>query len=387
MIGIIRLLKGYVTFEVWGGFPERFLNLCRIRGVNLQSLEIEGDRIRAVTDVRGFSCIDEILGRSGMNVKVTSERGLPFFLKRHKWRCGVVVGIAMVIFFIAYMSGFIWQVEIVGDDEERNLRIEESLREFGVYDGARKSKIKILDVQEKILLVHDDINWISLNIFGTKAVVEYTPVKEKQPLTDTASPVNVVAEKRGRVTLVECYSGAKIIKEGDYVSAGDLLISGVVVNGDGSEKITHASGKVFAQTENEYEYSCYLECERYIVESSDVFYSLNLFGGEIPLGRNREDNSSVVYINISGNDTELPVGLVRRDGFSCESRKIKLTEHQAKLMCINDAVTEKRREYIEADVKEIIFSQDEAQGVFILGQRIVCVENIAKEEKFYVEKN
>lgn len=388
MIKLLRLLSGYVSFEVQDGFPERFLNLCKLRGVNLFSAKTDGDKISAVTDVRGFGFIDEISEKSGMTVKIKAERGLPFFLKRHKYRCGVVVGIALVISFIAFMSGFIWEVEVVGEDASVNQQIEETLRELGVYSGARKSKIDILETQEELLLLREDITWVSINIFGTKARVEYTPVKEKLPLADTESPVNMVAVKRGRITLVECYNGTKIVKEGDYVAEGDLLLSGVISNMDGSEDITHASGKVFARTENQYEYESALEYEGYVISAADTSYSLNLFGLKIPVGKSvSEENKTAVYINARGNDTELPVGLVRFDGFSCKERNVTLTEHQALLLEVNNAIAEKREKYTDAQIEKAEFFYENNNGTFLLRQTIICVENIAKEEVFYVERN
>lgn len=388
MVNIIRLIKGYVSFEVFGGFPERFLNLCRLEGIDLHSVEINGDRITASADAKDMLGIREASERSGMEVKVNNERGLPFFLKRHKWRCGVLVGLGVVVAFIAFMSGFIWEVEVIGDNREDNIQLEQALRDLGVYSGARKSRINILEIQEQILLSNEDINWISLNIFGTKTVVEYTPVKEKLPVTDKDSPMNVVACKRGQITLVECYNGQRSVKEGDYVSVGDLLISGVVVNGDGSEKITHASGRVLARTENVHTFEQRLEFDSLMIVSADSSYALNLFGLEIPVGaKNREEDSSKVYVNIEGNDTELPVGLVRFDGFTCAREKIELTEHQAALMCVCDTVEKKRVDYDEVDIEQVVYRQVQTENLFTLEQSIICVENIAREEEFYVEEN
>ena len=152
MVNIIRLIKGYVSFEVFGGFPERFLNLCRLRGIDLHSVEINGDRITASADAKDMLGVREASERSGMEVKVNDERGLPFFLKRHKWRCGILVGLGVVVAFIAFMSGFIWEVEVIGDNRENNIRLEQTLRDLGVYSGARKSRINILEIQEQILL-------------------------------------------------------------------------------------------------------------------------------------------------------------------------------------------------------------------------------------------
>lgn len=388
MIRLLRLLKGYILFEASGGFPERFLNLCKIRGINLRSMELTGDTIRAYTDMGGFRRINEAAERSGMEVRVIKESGLPFFLRRHKWRCGVAVGIVMVAVFIWIMSGFVWQVEVVGENTQLNIAIEQDLKMLGVHSGARKSKINIQDVQEEMLILHEDINWISLNIFGGKAQVEYTPAKEKLPMTDTESPVNIVATKKGQITLVECYNGMREVKEGAYVSRGELLISGVNVNADGTERITHASGKVFAYTENESDFICRLKGTMYITQGEDPSYGINLFGLVIPFGkRNNSEESSMVYINARGNDTELPVGTVRYDGFSCYETDVTLTEHQAMLLNLCQAVDEKREGYGEADMKNVSYSTEITDETFILKQKICCVENIAMEQSFYVEKN
>ena len=35
MRGMIRFFKGWVRFRITGGFPERFINLCAMRGLPL----------------------------------------------------------------------------------------------------------------------------------------------------------------------------------------------------------------------------------------------------------------------------------------------------------------------------------------------------------------
>ena len=46
------------------------------------------------------------------------------------------------------------------------------------------------------------------------------------------------------------YNGVNVVKEGDNVTKGTLLISGVVKNFDGWEYFTHARCEIFAKTKN-----------------------------------------------------------------------------------------------------------------------------------------
>lgn len=388
MIHLLQLLGGYIVFQASGGFPERFLNLCKLRGVDLRSLQVTGDTIKAITDIHSYKKLDDIAQRSGMTLEIIKERGLPFFVKRHRWRCGVAIGIAMVAVFIFFMSGFVWEIEVLGDDEKMVAEVENDLKRVGVFVGARKSSIDILEAQEEMLLIHEDINWISINIFGSKAQVEFTPVKEKLPITDKSEPMNVVATKKGKITLVECYSGVKAVEEGDYVLSGDLLISGVVADADGVEKLTHGSGRVYAYTENEYIFSS-VEAEKlYLTEQVESSYGINLFGLSIhPWNAGLSDFGGESYINAYGNGTELPIGIIRGDSFSLYEENVVLTEHQQNLFLLCEAVEKKREDYDECELKSVTYRYEKTND----GQRLVfkidCVENIAFEQPFYVEKN
>ena len=66
MIYILRLLKGFVEFSAEGGFPERFINLCKIRGISLWGVKNDGVKVIAFTTEQEFQELKIPAENSGM---------------------------------------------------------------------------------------------------------------------------------------------------------------------------------------------------------------------------------------------------------------------------------------------------------------------------------
>ena len=386
MIQILRLLKGYVSFTAEGGFPERFINLCNNNGIFLWDVKNDGVNVKAFTTVKDFKHLNLAAENSGMEIKDVSERGLKSFVNRYKYRCGLCFGALIAVLVIAFLSGSIWEVEILSKEGVNVEAFTESLAESGVKKGARKSKIDILKVQEEMMLKHSDLLWISVNIFGSKAQIEITTVTRKKETTDTKMPANVVAKKDGVITLVKGYYGVNSVKEGENIVKGTLLISGVGQYADGSEYFTHAKGEVYAKTENETTETVNCNFKAVVTTDSTSFYGFEIFSLKIPFGKSENKTEiSEVYTYLKSGDTFLPLAIYRVDTHNGNETTVSLTENQSKLYCLAKLVEEKRENYSDAEIIEEKFSFQENNGVFMLKQNLSCVENIAVEQPIMIE--
>ncbi len=388
MIELLRLLQGYVLFVAEGGFVERFLNLCKINNINLWNVKKDGVKVKAFTSTRDYERINTVAERSGMTVKIEQQRGFKTFITRNKLRVGVAVGIFASFALVLFLSGCIWNVEI---EEKEGVKIEaftRSLEELGVKTGARKSKIDILKVQDEMLRRHSELLWVSLNIFGGKAELEYTLVNEKTPSPETFLPTNIVACKKGVITLVECYRGTSVVKEGQNVAEGSILISGVLKNADNTETLTQAMGKVFAKTQS----VIYVESKGRVVGrvSADIepSYGLYLFGLDIPFGRHSSDEfSSLTRISAQGIETKLPVGFIRCDCLSFVEVDIATNENMDRLSLLLEMVEKKREQYALAELKQVSYESGLRNGKVSVTVKITCIEDISEEKTISVEKN
>ncbi len=386
MIQVLRLLKGYVSFTAEGGFPERFINLCNNNGILLWDVKNDGVKVKACTTSADFKRIKSPAENSGMEIKGVSERGLKSFINRYKYRCGLCLGAFIAAFVIAFLSGSIWEVEILSKDGVNVEAFTESLARSGVKKGARKSKIDILKVQEEMMLKHSDLLWISVNIFGSKAQVEITTVTHKKDTTDMKTPTNVVAKKDGVITLVKGYYGVNVVKEGENVVKGTLLISGVGKYADGSEYFTHAKGEVFAKTENQITKTLNRNFKAFVSSENKSIYGLEIFSLKIPFGKTSDETENAqTYTYLKSGETFLPLAIYRVDFHTAKESLVSLTEKQCMLYCLAELVEEKRANYTEAEIYEETYFCKTADQVFTLNQNLNCIENIATEQPIVVE--
>ena len=388
MIGFLRALGGYTQFCATGGFPERFLNLCKINGISLWSIKNDGVKVEACTSFKEFEKIQLPAERSGMEIKIIKNSGIPILIKRHKWRCGAVFGVLVAVLFVWLMSGCIWEVEIVEEDGVKIEDFTETLADFGVKAGVRKSKIDIQEVQEKLLKHYPQLSWVSVNIFGDKVQVEYTPVKIAHEIKDVDKPSNIVARKNGTIVLVEGYKGTNVVKEGASVAKGTLLISGVTTNADGSEYFSEASGKVFAQTENKFSCCTDLGAEKTVVVSDFQRYNFCFFNLIVPFGFYEEGElHQKTEIFMKGDTDVLPVGIIREDNITAENINLHLTDDEALLMNFNRCIKEKRENFDGVKFVKIDYIGKTEKEKANLEMKISCIEDIAERKFVVVEEN
>ncbi|MBQ9553290.1 MAG: sporulation protein YqfD, partial [Clostridia bacterium] len=69
-VRFLRLLAGWVSFRVSGGFPERFINLCSRENIPLWNLKNEGGALSAATTIAGYRHLRSCAVRSGMRSRV-----------------------------------------------------------------------------------------------------------------------------------------------------------------------------------------------------------------------------------------------------------------------------------------------------------------------------
>ena len=181
LLKLIRFLSGYVVFSARGGFPERFINLCRLNKINLWELKSTGSVIYACTDCGEYKRIRHCAGQSGMKIKIEKKCGLPFFLNRHSRRAGVLAGIFICAAVICILSTRIWSIEVVGNVNVPSETIIGTFEKLGVRKGASENKIDIAKAEIEALQELDELSWVNINFEGSSAVIE---VREREKVPD-----------------------------------------------------------------------------------------------------------------------------------------------------------------------------------------------------------
>lgn len=246
MLFLYRFFCGILEIELSGIYPEKIFTLFAQNRIAVWNSRFQNKKIRLFITVRDFMKLPEILKKSGIRVHILTKKGFPFFVKKYKKRLGIFVGIALFFVILQFMSGFIWSIEIVGNKTVSKSEILAVCEEFKIKSGTRKSVIDTKNTPQELLLKMDKLSWCSFNIEGCRLTVNVTEIKPKAE--DNSVATNLKARCDGVIKKIDVTSGNCVVKVGDIVKKGDLLVSGIIENASDT-KFVHSIGSIIAETQ------------------------------------------------------------------------------------------------------------------------------------------
>jgi len=230
MIEFLKYMRGYLRIRVWGFSPERFMNLCSNKGILLWDIVPEGETYTMCINLKSFRALRPIVRKTGTRVVILERYGLPFFLSRLQSRKLFVVGLFLAVAFWIVSALFVWDIELEG-----NYRITEDvfqtfLSEQQVKIGMYKESLDIERLEKEIRRRFPQITWASAKLSGTKLVISVkendAPILKEE--VQGREGRDLVSEYDGTIVSVIVRSGVPMVKAGDVVEKGAVLVDGKV---------------------------------------------------------------------------------------------------------------------------------------------------------------
>lgn len=387
VLKFLRFLFGYVSFTARGGFPERFINLCRRSNILLWELKSENSVLTACTDRSGYKKIRAVARKSGMKVRIKKKYGLPFFLDRHSRRAGVLAGICFCVAVILILSTRIWSIDVTGNVRVPEEKIIEVFEDLGVKRGVSGAKVDIKSTEIAALQKLPELSWLNINIAGSAARIEVRETVETPDIDDDGTPTDIVAARDGQIVILRPFSGTEEQKIGNAVLKGDPLISGIVENKDLTVSFCRSKGYVVARTTRNLTAGQGAKIKVRKKADEKKSYILNFLFFNIPLGKTNSENvyrnSSEVFIN----GVTLPVGITECRELITAETEITLDEEQTKLAVYADFMEKCTEEFRYLKVEKSEITEKNADGNFTVSGKFVCLENIGKEIPMEIEEN
>lgn len=225
---LLLWFQGYVICYMKGYSIERFINLCRSKGVNISDIKKSAQGYEFQLTLKDYRNIRPIARKTKAIPYIKKRCGLPFLLHRYRKRQGLFLGILMFLVLLFVMSRFIWDISIIGGYKYTKEALLEFVNENGIYTGMMQSDVDCQQIEEKIRLRYSDISWVSAEVKGTRLIIKFTETNMPIPKQTTREPSNIVATKPGIITSMITRNGTPQVKIGDVVREGDILVSGVV---------------------------------------------------------------------------------------------------------------------------------------------------------------
>lgn len=380
MLWLYRFSVGFIEAEFSGDVAEVILNICAKNGISLWNIRRRGKKIRCYITVRDFKALPSVAKKSGIRAHILKKMGLPFIINRYKRRFGIPAGAALFFCFLYFMSAFIWTVEVNGNKTVPASEILAVCETIGIKEGVLKSKINPQIAKQELLLSQDGLAWASVNIEGSLASVNVTETKEKEQ--DNSTATNLKAAADGIITKIDVTSGNCVVKVGDTVAKGQLLVSGVIER-ENSTRFVHSSGSITARTEREITVSA--DFKRTVSEKTGEIKKrsvLSFFGIKIPLylggvKGSFESRTDTKEAELLGKT--LPIRLTTKYFQMTDEKQVTLSEKE--LLKELDELLKNMVKGENIDIFEVKNRQyDETEDGITLKAVISAEENIAEPE-------
>jgi similar to stage IV sporulation protein len=251
-IKIWNYLKGYVIIRIEGLALERLLNLALTNDIYLWDVKrLNHYQVEVCVSPKGLDNLLELVKKLGCKEEILEEKGLPFILERIKRRKPFVAGFMFFLFLIFFLSAFIWKIEVNGLEQTPKDKVLQYLESNGISSSKPKMSISEEEVELLLLNEFDYFSFIEVQKKGVKLVIEIKEEPLPPEMIDREYPTNVIAEKKGVITKVVARNGDALVKEGQIVNQGQVLISGAMLTNEQEVYLVHAEGEVYARTRYE----------------------------------------------------------------------------------------------------------------------------------------
>lgn len=232
-------LVGYLIIIIEGQFPEKVINMALTRGIFLWDIVQIGDnKVSMKVRLYAFRPLARIARVCRCRARVYQRRGLPFQWKQVKRRKTLALGSIFFLLSLYILTSFVWVIEVKGVEDLSSEEIKSLADQWGLKPGAVIKKLNTDKIEKEMLDAHPKLAWIDIKVQGIKASIE---VSEKVliPKTDESMYAHLIAKESGIIKEMLVLVGTPLVKEGDKVEKGQVLIEGyiypeILINDDGT---------------------------------------------------------------------------------------------------------------------------------------------------------
>ena len=249
-VRIWNYLRGYLVIKVEGLSLEKFINLCLRQGIHLWKIKRSTyTSLTACISISGFRKLHSIRRAVRCRITIIDKRGFPFIAYRFRNRKMLIAGMVLFMAILYGLGSFVWVVEVEGAIKTDPQYIIEKLEKYGIKPGTFKRDIDTWTTENRMLIEIPELSWISIEIKGVKAIARVVEATKPPALVSKDTPCNIVAAKDGIIEKVIVLEGETLIKRGDTVRQGQLLVSGIIEHEDtGVVRYVHAMAQIMART-------------------------------------------------------------------------------------------------------------------------------------------
>ena len=386
---ITHWVLGTATARV-SGDTARFMNIAVKTGLRPIRLQKDGKDVLFTLYAKDYKKLHKIKQRTHARVKLAEKSGFPFRFRRMLRRPGLLLGTALGVALMLFLSGFYWEMTISGEDiPYAESEILAAAKRVGVYIGAPRSTDTAL-ASVALLEELPELSWASFNTEGCTVQLELRTSVTKAEGAKHDGTGDIVASRAGLIHSITAQNGTVLVKVGSACAAGQVLVSGITQVGDPYDPeynpvrcfYTRARAEILAETQRTFTASCPLSTETVRETDLGTQRALYILGVRVPLSLSGAPKGQTTYTRtplvLQGHTLPLWVETVRV--YEEETVPVTFTEEEAQRRALENLHQLQKLALGEDGrvLTENITYQTKNGAVYVTS-RCVCLENIAQE--------
>ena len=386
---VFSYILGYLRISIEGYYIERFINICKKRNITIWNLKRNKNTMLFFNvRIKEFKEVCKIVKQLNCKLKIRSKKGLPFLMYKYKKRKTFAILLIIVVFIIGLSSMYVWNVDIIEENNQELPNIRQDIEEAGIKLGTLKSKKNTKEIINQIRLKRNDVAWMGIEKKGTNIIVKLVKADQKPEIVDTNEYCNIVSDKTGVITKINAQNGTANVKVGDTINKGDILINGWMEGKYTGIRYVHAKGEIEAKvwyTKNKK--IPYILTQTRETGNQENKYSLKINNFEINFLK--KYSKFEIYDTIETDskfrifsDFYLPISVVKTTFKENENYTQKYTLEEAKTLGIEELQEELKKEI--KDEKKIVnknintYEKEDGVEIYVTYE---VLENIGTNEK------
>lgn len=386
---LFNYIIGYLRISIEGYYIERFINICRNNKITIWNLKRDKNvKLNLNIGINDLRKVAKIAKQTKCKMKIIRKKGIPFLFNKYKKRKIFFVFLILIIITLSILSNFIWNIQIIVEENEQIENIYQDVISAGLTIGKSKFNLNTKEVINKIRLNRDDIAWIGIEIKGTNAIVRVVKSTARPDIIDENEYCNIVSDKQGVITKIRAQNGTMAVKVGDTVNIGTTLINGWMEGKYTGIRYVHAMGEIEAKVwYTKSKKVLYNTTERNETGNIENKYKIKINNFEINLSKRLSKFEIYDTIDTENkvrvfSDFYLPISVIKTTNKEVKEEQKEYTIEEAKELGIQQLQEELDEEVKDKEkiVNKIINTYEKEDGIEI-SVTYEVLENIGTNEK------
>ena len=252
-----KIFDNYLVLSINKENAAKFFRICSFHNINIVNLIANESDLSFEISLSDYFKLRPIARKTKPKIKIIKKHLVALKIKTILRSLSAILGAILFLLYLYFNRYFVSEIKVYGNTSISDEQMIDFLNSNDIHKGNLIFNIDCSDIEMSIREHFAEITWVSAYISGSKLIIDVNEREIKSFLPAQNFPSNLISDNKGLIYSIVVREGTAMVKAGEIVNKGDILISGIISTCDESgnwlfDTKTTADGDVYILSELEY---------------------------------------------------------------------------------------------------------------------------------------